>query len=74
MVLVAGAKDHGPGEHDYPAWKKAWKDLFALTENVRVTTAEEWPSADDLKSADALVFYQKGDWTPERARDVDLDG
>ncbi|MBA3485513.1 MAG: ThuA domain-containing protein [Pirellulales bacterium] len=71
VVLVAGAKDHGPGEHDYPAWKKAWKDLLELTDNVRVTTAEEWPSADDLKSADALVVYQKGDWTPERARDVD---
>jgi len=71
IVLVAGAKDHGPGEHDYPAWKKAWRELFELTEQVRVTTADEWPSAEDLKSADALVFYQKGDWTPQRARDLD---
>jgi putative heme-binding domain-containing protein len=71
VLLVAGAKDHGPGEHDYPAWKKAWRDLFELADNVRVTTADTWPSAEDLKSADALVFYQKGDWTPERARDVD---
>ena len=29
VVLVAGEKDHGPGEHDYPAWQKAWAALFA---------------------------------------------
>src|SRR5437773_364727 len=23
IVLVAGKKDHGKGEHDYPAWQKA---------------------------------------------------
>jgi putative heme-binding domain-containing protein len=71
IVLVAGAKDHGPGEHDYPAWKKVWQQLFDLAENVRVTTADNWPSDDDFKTADAIVFYQKGEWTPERARDLD---
>jgi putative heme-binding domain-containing protein len=71
IVLVAGPKDHGVGEHDYPAWKKVWQKLFELAENVRVTTAENWPSAEDLKTADALVFFQHGDWTPERARDTD---
>jgi putative heme-binding domain-containing protein len=70
-VLVAGAKDHGPGEHDYPAWKKAWRELLEMAPGVRVTTADEWPSKEDLASADALVFYQKGDWTPQRARDID---
>ena len=29
VVLVAGPKDHGPGEHDYPAWQKAWAELLA---------------------------------------------
>ncbi|MBX3439537.1 MAG: c-type cytochrome, partial [Planctomycetaceae bacterium] len=24
VVLVAGEKDHGPGEHGYPAWQKVW--------------------------------------------------
>src|SRR5207244_10205086 len=28
LVLVAGKKDHGQGEHDYPAWQKAWAALF----------------------------------------------
>ena len=71
VVLVAGAKDHGPGEHDYPAWKKAWRELLEMADGVRVTTADGWPSAEDLQSTDAIVFFQKGDWTPERARDLD---
>jgi putative heme-binding domain-containing protein len=71
VVLVAGKKDHGPGEHDYPAWQKVWQKLLALAEETRVTTAWDWPTADELKSADVLVFYQLGNWTPERARAID---
>jgi putative heme-binding domain-containing protein len=71
VVLVAGRKDHGPGEHDYPAWQKVWHRLLALAEDVRVTSAWDWPAEADLKTADVLVFYQQGRWTPRRARDVD---
>jgi putative heme-binding domain-containing protein len=71
VVLVAGPKDHGLGEHDYPAWQKAWRRLLEMDEAVRVTTAEPWPGVDDWKSAEVLVFYQQGTWTPERARDID---
>jgi type 1 glutamine amidotransferase len=71
VVLVSGPKDHGLGEHDYPAWQKAWRRLLEMDETVRVTTADPWPTDDDLKSADVLVFYQQGAWTPERARDID---
>src|SRR5690606_34295680 len=71
VVLVTGPKDHGPGEHDYPAWKKAWQELLSMAPDTRVSTADQWPSDDDLKSADVLVFYQKGTWTPERAADID---
>jgi type 1 glutamine amidotransferase len=71
IALVAGPKDHGPGEHDYPAWKKAWRELFEMADNVRVTTADTWPSPEQLASADAVVFYQRGAWSPQRARDLD---
>lgn len=71
VVLVAGAKDHGPGEHDYPAWQTAWRELLAAGEDVEVTGAWEWPTTNDFSTADVLVFYQKGDWTPQRARDID---
>ena len=71
ITLVAGPKDHGPGEHDYPAWQHTWAHLLEMEEGVRVTTADPWPAADDFQSADVIVFYQKGEWTPERARDID---
>ena len=71
VVLVAGRKDHGPGEHDYPAWQKAWKELLAAADDIDRRTAWDWPTADDLKTADVLVFYQQGTWTPDRARDMD---
>lgn len=72
VVLVAGRKDHGPGEHDYPAWQKAWKELLGAGDGITVGTAWDWPSADDLKTADVLIFYQQGTWTPDRARDIDV--
>jgi putative heme-binding domain-containing protein len=71
VVLVAGDKDHGPAEHDYPAWQKVWKELLSAADKVEVTTAWPWPSADDVATADVMIFYQQGKWTPERARDID---
>lgn len=71
VVLVSGRKDHGPGEHDYPAWQKAWSELFGIAENTLVEIADAWPSAEQLQKADVLVFYQQGTWTPERTRDMD---
>ena len=71
IVLVAGKKDHGPGEHDYPAWQKAWAELFKLAEKTDVVTAWEWPAADGFRKADVIVFYQHGDWDGKRAADVD---
>jgi putative heme-binding domain-containing protein len=71
VVLVAGKKDHGPGEHDYPAWQKVWQRLLAMAEDVRVTAAWGWPSAEDFKTADVLAFYQHGTWDARRAKDID---
>jgi len=72
VVLVDGPKDHGPGEHDYPAWSKTWSQLLSAAPNLSVTTASVWPSAEDLKKADALVFYQRGEWN--EMRDADIKG
>jgi putative heme-binding domain-containing protein len=71
IVLVSGRKDHGPGEHDYPAWKESWRELLGAAENAAVEVADEWPSAKQWESANVLVFYQQGKWTPERARRMD---
>lgn len=71
VVLVAGPKDHGPGEHDYPAWQTAWKELLAAADNTEVATAWEWPAKDEWGKADVMVFFQRGDWNARRAADVD---
>jgi len=72
IVLVAGDKDHGENEHDYPDWQRRWAKLLPLAEGVRVTTANGWPTAEELKSADVMVFYSANPaWSPEKAEELD---
>ena len=71
VVLVAGAKDHGPGEHDYPAWLREWKELLGAADNIEVVTAMEWPAKEEFQNADAMVFYQRGTWDAKRAAEID---
>jgi putative heme-binding domain-containing protein len=71
VVLVAGKKDHGVGEHDYPAWQKVWEQLLSAARDTKVSTAWEWPQPDQFRMADVLVYFQRGSWSPEKARDID---
>jgi type 1 glutamine amidotransferase len=71
ILFVAGAKDHGIGEHDYPAFQNAWSELLAAATDTEVSTAREWPSAEQFNHADVAVFFQHGDWNEKRATDID---
>lgn len=71
LLLVAGPKDHGKGEHDYPAWQRVWAELLGAADGVTVTTATGWPTAEQLKAADVAVFYQRGEWDANRAAAID---
>ncbi|HEY2784444.1 MAG TPA: ThuA domain-containing protein [Fimbriiglobus sp.] len=71
VLLVAGAKDHGKGEHDYPAWQKTWTKLLAGGEKLDVATAWEWPADAEFQKADVVVFFQHGDWDAKRAAAID---
>jgi len=71
IVLVDGPKDHGPGEHDYPAWKSAWEELLLAADNIIVSTASEFPSDEQLASADVLLFFQKGSFADPRPAKID---
>ncbi|HYV28031.1 MAG TPA: c-type cytochrome, partial [Candidatus Eisenbacteria bacterium] len=55
LVLVASKQDHGPGEHDYPAWQTNWTKLLNQVTNVNVATAWEWPGTEQFKQADVMV-------------------
>jgi putative heme-binding domain-containing protein len=72
IILVAGPKDHGPGEHDYPPWQRRWNELLGKDPSVRVETAWEWPSAAQWQSADLVVLYfWNHAWTDARFHDLD---
>lgn len=71
VVLAAGKKDHGPGEHDYPAWQKAWEKLLAKAPKTKVTTAWDKPSAEDFKSADVMVVFKHAAWPKELNEQVE---
>jgi putative heme-binding domain-containing protein len=66
IVLIDGIKDHGPGEHDYPAWQGAWGELLAAGQKVKVSTAREFPDDSQIETADVLVFFQKGSFSTRR--------
>lgn len=71
IVLVDGVKDHGPGEHDYPAWQTAWTQLLRAGKNVSVTNAREFPSDEQLAESDVIIFFQKGSFDGPRPQKLD---
>lgn len=72
VALVAGAKDHGPDEHDYPLWQQRWARLLSLAEQVEVSVASEWPTEEQLEASDLIVLYSANSaWTAAKAADLD---
>lgn len=72
IVLVASEQDHGPGEHDYPAWQVKWKDLLAKAPKTRVSTAFGWPEKSQFDLADVIIFYfWNHDWSKDRYEELD---
>jgi putative heme-binding domain-containing protein len=72
VVLVASKQDHGPGQHDYPAWQTNWAGKLPEKTGFKVSTAWEWPSSAQWKQADAIVFYfWNHDWSERRYAELD---
>src|ERR1043166_8196743 len=72
ILLCAGPKDHGPGEHDYPLWQKRWSKLLALAEGVSVDTAFDWPTPEQLRRANVVIFYSNNPgWSAARGSELD---
>ncbi|HEV8290816.1 MAG TPA: ThuA domain-containing protein [Tepidisphaeraceae bacterium] len=70
ILLVAGPKDHGPGEHDYPRWQKEWAPLMSKADHVSIKTAFGWPKAQDWEGVNLAVFYLKTKWTASQLADI----
>jgi putative heme-binding domain-containing protein len=72
VILVASKQDHGPGEHDYPAWQKKWNPMLASAPGVTVSNAWQWPTPEQFRSANVIVFYYwNHDWNAERYEQLD---
>src|SRR5262249_18838344 len=72
LVLVASKQDHGPGQHDYPAWQKTWHNFLSQSPDVTVSDAWLWPTAEQFETANVLVFYYwNRDWNAEKFRQLD---
>ncbi|MEO8350610.1 MAG: c-type cytochrome, partial [Chthoniobacteraceae bacterium] len=72
ILLVAGEKDHGVNEHDYPLWLDRWSRLLRLSAGVSVTTSMEFPTREQLTEADVTVFYSRNaGWNPAAAALLD---
>jgi len=70
ICLVASKQDHGPGEHDYPAWQTNWTKLLGKAPSVHVTTAWKWP--ETFTNIDVAVFYYwNHDWSPQQYQQLD---
>src|SRR5580698_4399672 len=83
IVLIAGKKSHGPGEHEYLKTIKLLKVLLDRSPNLHGVTTEiyfnGWPEdAKTLDTADTIVVISDGQdhdeslrvpiYTPERMR------
>ncbi len=72
IVLCAGPKDHGKGEHDYPLWQKRWSKLLGLAEGVTISTADKWPSAEQFAKADVICFFNNNPvWNEDKGKELD---
>jgi putative heme-binding domain-containing protein len=72
IVLVAGPKDHGPGEHDYPRWQRVWSELLGKSPGVQLRTAYQWPDESLWASADLIVlFHMDQAYSDERLAQMD---
>ncbi len=72
ICLVAGEKDHGPGEHEYQLWQSRWQELLGQARDVACESAFEWPEPEQWQSCDLVVFYfWNHDWSPERYTALD---
>jgi putative heme-binding domain-containing protein len=72
LLLVASKQDHGPGQHDYPAWQKQWSELLGALPGTKVETAWEWPRREQWEAADVVLFYfWNHDWSEARYRELD---
>lgn len=75
VVLIAGKKSHGPGEHEYERGLKLLKTCLETATNVKGMSAEVyldgWPADPHvLDDADTIVLFSDGSDRDEQAHPI----
>ncbi|MHA3772231.1 PVC-type heme-binding CxxCH protein [Verrucomicrobiota bacterium sgz303538] len=72
VFIRAGAKTHGPNQHDHPRFLKEWGDLLNQR-GAKATGGMEFPTAEQLDQTDVLVMYCQdgGVMSPEQKANLD---
>jgi type 1 glutamine amidotransferase len=70
ILLVADAKDHGPGEHDYPRWQSRWALLLggsaASSEKAANLSGPDRPEASVSQGAEGVRVACVHAWPDSR--------
>lgn len=56
VFIRAGAKTHGPGQHDHPRFLREWTQLLN-ERGAKATGATEFPTAAQLNETDVLIIH-----------------
>src|SRR6516165_5681377 len=72
IFIRAGAKTHGPGEHDHPQFLKDWTELLRALGCV-VDGALQFPTAEQLEKPDVLVMFAAAAGTVAPANGATLE-
>src|SRR5579862_517286 len=72
IFIRAGAKTHGPGEHDHPQFLKDWTELLRARGCV-VEGGLQFPTAEQLEKTDVLVMFAAEAGTVEPPDRANLD-
>lgn len=72
VFIRAGEKTHGPGAHDHPRFMADWIKLLN-GRGAQATGALSFPTAEQIQSADVVIFYAQnaGNITPPQRQLLD---
>ncbi len=56
VFIRAGAKTHGPNQHDHPRFLEDWKKMLT-DRGMKVDGSLEFPSATQLENTDVMIIY-----------------
>ncbi|MDB6034541.1 MAG: hypothetical protein JWM16_4879, partial [Verrucomicrobiales bacterium] len=56
VFIRAGAKTHGPGQHDHPSFLRDWKDLLN-ERGLKADGGMKFPTAAQLENTDVVVVF-----------------